>query len=64
MRRQRPTAICSIYDGFVNDEVQQRVNVTALSIFNDCITREASRRGLPLIDLRVICNTPSMSRTG
>jgi hypothetical protein len=58
MRRQRPTAICSIYDGFVNDEVQQRVNVTALSIFNDCITREASRRALPLIDLRVICNEP------
>ena len=58
MRRQRPIAICSIYDGFANDEMQQRVNVTALSIFNDCITREASRRGLPLIDLRVICDEP------
>jgi hypothetical protein len=45
MRWRRPTAICSIYDGFVNDEVQQRVNVTALSIFNDCITREASGGG-------------------
>jgi hypothetical protein len=30
--------------------------VVALSIFNDCIIREAFTFGLPLIDLRLICN--------
>jgi hypothetical protein len=55
MARKLPTAVCTIYDGRVGDEVQQSVNVTALSIFNDTITREAFRRGLPLIDLRLIC---------
>jgi hypothetical protein len=38
--------------------MQQRVNTTALAIFNDVISREAAIRGLPLIDLRVICNDP------
>ena len=30
--------------------------VTALTVFNDCITREAFARGLPLIDLRLLCD--------
>ena len=51
-----PTTICTIYDGAADNEMQQRANTTGLSIFNDVITREASRRGLPLIDLRVICD--------
>jgi hypothetical protein len=58
MRRQLPTAICTIYDGAADSEMQQRVNTTALAIFNDVISREAAIRGLPLIDLRVICNDP------
>ncbi|HEX8508966.1 MAG TPA: hypothetical protein VF635_05650, partial [Propionibacteriaceae bacterium] len=29
---------------------------TALTLLNDVITREAFRRGLPLIDLRVLCS--------
>jgi hypothetical protein len=56
LEQQLPTAVCTIYDGRVGDETQQSVNVTALSMFNDTITREAFRRGLPLIDLRLICN--------
>jgi hypothetical protein len=55
MARKLPTAVCTIYDGYAGMEEQQGINVTALSIFNDVITREAFRRGLMLIDLRLIC---------
>jgi hypothetical protein len=34
----------------------QRLTTTALSIFNDCILREAIIRGLPVLDLRLICS--------
>ena len=51
-----PTALCTIYDAqFPNPEEQRHV-VTALSVFNDVITREAFSRRLALIDLRLICN--------
>jgi hypothetical protein len=56
--RQVPTTVCTIYDGYAGMEEQQRINVTALSIFNDVITREAFARGLALIDLRLICTEP------
>ena len=53
-----PTALCTIYDAqFPNPEEQRHV-VTALSVFNDVITREAFSRRLALIDLRLICNKP------
>jgi hypothetical protein len=58
MAKGVPTAVCTIYDGCAGTEDQQRINVAALSIFNDVITREAFARGLPLIDLRLICNEP------
>ena len=51
-----PTAVCTIYDANYPDALRQRLVVTALSVFNDCITREAFARGLPLIDLRLICD--------
>ncbi|TIL29056.1 MAG: SGNH/GDSL hydrolase family protein [Mesorhizobium sp.] len=50
-----PTAICSIYDVRYADPEQRRIAVTALSILNDCITRAAAVRGVPLIDLRIVC---------
>ncbi|WP_201860277.1 SGNH/GDSL hydrolase family protein [Microvirga soli] len=53
-----PTAICTIYDARFPDPQEQRLVVTALSIFNDVITREAFTRRLPLIDLRLICDEP------
>jgi hypothetical protein len=31
------------------------VAVAALALFNDIITREAFGRGLPLVDLRLVC---------
>ena len=36
--------------------LRRRLAATGLTIFNDCITREAFSRALPLIDLRLICN--------
>jgi hypothetical protein len=51
-----PVAICTIYDARFPDPQQRRVAEAGLAVFNDCITREAFARGLPLLDLRLICN--------
>jgi hypothetical protein len=56
LRRGLPTAVCTIYDVRYSDEMQRRVAVTALAIINDRITREAFRRGVSLLDLRLICD--------
>jgi hypothetical protein len=48
----KPTAVCTVYDavpGLVAPAV------TALSVFNDVIQREAFRAGLPVLDLRMVC---------
>jgi hypothetical protein len=58
LRRRLPTALCTIYDARFADPQEQRLVVAGLSLFNDIITREAFSRGLPLIDLRLICNEP------
>jgi lysophospholipase L1-like esterase len=51
----RPVAVCTVYDPRFPDAKQRRLASLGLTIFNDCITREASARGLALIDLRLIC---------
>jgi hypothetical protein len=50
-----PTALCTIYDT-PPSAPNHRIIRTALSVFNDVITRAAFGEGLPLIDLRLICN--------
>jgi hypothetical protein len=55
-RHGLPTAVCTIYYPRFPEPDLQRLAVTALSVFNDCIIREAFRRGLPLLDLRLICD--------
>jgi hypothetical protein len=52
-----PAAACTIYDPRFPNQKQRRQASVGLSIFNECITREASARGLALIDLRLICTT-------
>jgi hypothetical protein len=54
--RGLPTAVCTIYDPRFPDPRRRRLAATGLTVFNDCITREAFARGLPLIDLRLICD--------
>ena len=53
-----PTAVCTIYDANY-PEPQRRLVVSALSLFNDVITRVAFARGLNVIDLRLICDEPA-----
>jgi hypothetical protein len=54
LRAGLPTGVCTIYDGRLPDLRQRRLGVTALTVFNDSITRHAFARGLPLLDLRLI----------
>ena len=59
LARGLPTAICTIYNPSYPEPVRQRITVAALSFMNDPIVRIAAERGLPLIDLRLICTDPA-----
>jgi hypothetical protein len=52
---QRPTGVCTIYDAIpgLNSSA-----VSALTAFNDAILREAFAAGLPVVDLRLLCDSP------
>jgi lysophospholipase L1-like esterase len=52
----KPAAVSTIYYPRMEDARVQRLAVAALSTFNDVITRAAFGAGLPLLDLRLICN--------
>ncbi|HEV2802691.1 MAG TPA: SGNH/GDSL hydrolase family protein [Pyrinomonadaceae bacterium] len=56
LKRRLPTALCTIYNPRFTDARMQKLSVTALCVFNDAITRAAFSRGLPLIDLRLVCD--------
>jgi len=56
LARHLPTAVCTIYNPRFTDALMQKLAVTALCIFNDAIIRAAFTRGLPLLDLRLICD--------
>ena len=49
----KPTVVCTVYDSIPGLE---RNAVTALSVFNDVILREAFAAKVPVIDLRLVCN--------
>jgi hypothetical protein len=51
-----PMAVCTIYDPRFDEPMQQKVAVAGLCHFNDVILRAAIARGLPVLDLRLICN--------
>ena len=52
----KPTAVCTVYYPRFPDALTQRLAVTALTVFNDAIIRAAFGAGVPLLDLRLICN--------
>ena len=56
LARALPTGVCTIYDPRFPDARLQRLAVTALMIFNGAILRQAFARGLPVIDLRLVCD--------
>jgi hypothetical protein len=49
----KPTAICTIYDAI---PILGGAERAALAGFNDVISRAAIGTGIPIVDLRVICN--------
>ena len=50
--------VCTIYDcNFADAQTAQLVG-TALALFNEAIIRNAIELGLPVIDLRLVCNEP------
>jgi hypothetical protein len=56
LSKNLPTAVCTIYFPNFPEAIFQRLAVTALSVFNDVIIRQAIANNLPIIDLRLICN--------
>jgi lysophospholipase L1-like esterase len=52
-----PTVLCTIYNPHFEDEVTQQIAMMGLSLFNDVIIKHAVRYGLPVIDLRFVCNS-------
>jgi hypothetical protein len=52
----RPTTVCTVYDAIPDLGPAERV---ALAGFNEIILREAVAAGLPVIDLRLLCDRPS-----
>lgn len=55
----KPTTICTIYYPQMPEAFAQKVAVAALSSFNDVIIKQAILAGVPLIDLRLVCNENS-----
>ncbi len=59
LRPRLSLGVCTIYNGCFPDKSYQRIASLALAIFNDVIIRVAIERGLPVIDLRLICKAPA-----
>lgn len=55
----RPTTLCTIYNGNLPDPEHARQVRVALALFNDVILRTAFALGLPVIELRLVCNEPA-----
>jgi hypothetical protein len=55
LQLELPLAVCTIYEGNLPDRDLQRAAATALTTFNDAILRTAFARGLPVIELRMVC---------
>jgi lysophospholipase L1-like esterase len=54
-----PAAVCTVYYPRFPEPLTQRLAVTALSVFNDVIMLEAAAAGVPLLDLRLVCDEDS-----
>lgn len=52
----KPTCVCTIYFPQMDDDFTQKIAVAALATFNDVIIKQAFLAGVPLIDLRLVCN--------
>jgi lysophospholipase L1-like esterase len=52
-----PAAVCTIYYPRFPEALLQSLTVAALAHFNDAILRAAFEAGLPLVDLRLVCDS-------
>jgi GDSL-like Lipase/Acylhydrolase family len=52
---QKPTVVCTIYNGNLPDPVEAALARVALTMFNDVIVRVALEQAAELIDLRLVC---------
>jgi GDSL-like Lipase/Acylhydrolase family len=52
----KPTAVCTVYDTIPGLGISEQV---ALASLNEVILREALAAGLPVIDLRLVCDRPA-----
>jgi lysophospholipase L1-like esterase len=56
MQHRLPTALCTIYYPRFPEPELQRIAISALTVFNDVVIREAIKAAVPLIDLCLICD--------
>ncbi|MBF2097258.1 MAG: SGNH/GDSL hydrolase family protein [Gloeomargaritaceae cyanobacterium C42_A2020_066] len=54
-----PTVVCTIYDPNFAPLEYRAMATAALTVFNDVITRHVFGRGWPLIDLRLLFDSPA-----
>lgn len=59
LKLNKSTAVCTIYYPRIPEAFAQKIAVAALATFNDVIIRQAFLAGIPLIDLRLVCNEDS-----
>ena len=59
LKLNRLAAVCTIYYPRIPEAFAQKIAVAALATFNDVIIRQAFLVGIPLIDLRLVCNEDS-----
>jgi hypothetical protein len=59
LRLNRPTSVCTIYYPRMPEVFVQKIAVAALATFNDVIIRQAFLAGIPLVDLRLVCDEAS-----
>ncbi len=52
----KQVAVCTIYYPQMPEDFAQKIAVAALATFNDVIIKQAFLAGVPLIDLRLVCN--------
>lgn len=55
LARDLPTALCTVYNGASPDLAFQRVATVGAAFWDDVILRNATERGLPVLELRLIC---------
>jgi lysophospholipase L1-like esterase len=59
LTRNLPTAVCTIYNGNFPDSTYQRIATLGVATWDDAILRLAAERGVPVVELRLICSNPA-----